>query len=312
MSLSARDLRPASVRTLSLAVALAAVVGVALAAAATPGRAAATRPHVTLFGDSVADAIEFTPDARDVLGYGIDLDLQLAPCRRLAQDSCPYNGSRPPTVIDLVRSIGSRIGPTVIVAVGYNDFEAAYPDNIENVLAAFRGAGVTKVLWVTLRAERHSYLTMNDAIRDAAARHPELTIVDWNLYSRSHPDWFQSDGLHLNPTGSVAMATLFHKALVAAGVAPERPIVAKLLVSVARLPDARVGATYNARLQARGGIKPYRWRSQQALPRGLHLLADGRIRGMPVRPGTFSILMQVSDAQSNAATRRVVLRVRGS
>ncbi len=44
-------------------------------------------------------------------------------------------------------------------------------------------------------------------------RHPTLTVVDWNLYSRSHPDWFQPDGLHLTDVGAIAMATLLHRSL---------------------------------------------------------------------------------------------------
>ena len=95
---------------------------------------------------------------------------------------------------------------------------------VETVLNALEKAGVDHVLWLTLRAERQSYLHMNDLVRAAAARHPELTVVDWNLYSRSHPDWFQPDGLHLTDAGAIAMATLVHRSLDDLGlVAPPRP-----------------------------------------------------------------------------------------
>ena len=118
---------------------------------------------------------------------------------------CPYQDTTAPTVLDLLGTLGPKLaGGTVIVAVGYNDFEQAYAGNIEEALTAMRNLGVKRVVWVTLRAERQSYLAMNDMIRAAAARHPEVTVADWNLYPRSHPDWFQPDGLHLGWQGARA------------------------------------------------------------------------------------------------------------
>ena len=35
---------------------------------------------------------------------------------------------------------------------------------------------------------------MNADIVAAAQKHPELEVIDWNVYSRSHPEWFQNDG----------------------------------------------------------------------------------------------------------------------
>ena len=96
------------------------------------------------------------------------------------------------------------------------------------------------MLWLTLRADRTSYLSMNDVIRAAATRHPELTVVDWNLFSRSHPDWFQDDGLHLDSVGALMMATLIHRSLDDLGLVAAPP-VAKLAITTKALPAARVG-----------------------------------------------------------------------
>ena len=86
--------------------------------------------------------------------------------------SCPYDGVRPPNVIERATALGIELGPVVVVIVGYNDYEANYAMNIEQALAVFRTAGVERVLWATLRASRQSYASMNDMIRDAARRHP--------------------------------------------------------------------------------------------------------------------------------------------
>jgi hypothetical protein len=118
-----------------------------------------------------------------------------------------------------VSSLGRSLGPDVVVAVGYNDYELLYPDDVRNVLKALRRAGVQHVLWLTLRASRHDYVSMNQTLRGIAGLDSYLTLVDWNTYSRSHPDWFDADGLHLTPAGGQAMATLVHSRLVAMGIA---------------------------------------------------------------------------------------------
>src|ERR671938_1296583 len=302
-----------------------ALAAVALATAAVTAFAVATRPaagtsrslqRVTLFGDSVADSIVEDSRAKQIVANGVDLDLEVAPCRRVGQDSCPYNGTRPPNVIDLAKRMGSSMGSTVIVAVGYNDFAQSYAQNIEDALAVFKQAGVKRVLWLTLRAAQHPYLSMNDDIVAAAAHHPEMVVVDWNLYSRSHPDWFQSDGIHLVGAGAQAMATLVHKTLVQLGVAPSpkgsrsKPGSA-VRVATSRLPAATVGKRYSAKLSATGGRRPYYWSFPRKPPKGLHLRPTGWIFGTPKgRAGRFTLPVRVRDVLGKTAQARLVLRVR--
>lgn len=295
------------------AVLVAAGVAAALAAA-TAGRAAPPQ-HVTLIGDSVADALPGDSSAIQILSDGIDLDLEVAPCRRVGQDSCPYQGVRPPNVIQLVQSMGSKLGPNVIVVVGYNDFEDQYAQNIEDALAAMKQAGVQRVIWATLRAASHPYLSMNDDILAAAARHPELTVVDWNLYSRSHPEWFQADGIHLLGPGADAMATLLHTTLVGLGIAAapvtQKPPAHPVRVATAALPVAVKGRKYAAKLKAVAGRPPYFWSFPRLPPKGLHLRPTGWVFGRPAgRPGTFVLEVRVADAAGGSAVRKLQLRVR--
>ena len=294
--------------TAARAFGLAAVVALAVLPAAAARRQAPPAPaHVTFIGDSIGDAIIQDPGAQRILGKGVDLDLEVAICRRVSRDSCPYNGVRPPNVVELTEKMGSRIGPTVVVEVGYNDPEDEYAEGIEDALQAFRKAGVKRVLWLTLRAARHPYVNMNADIAAAAARHPEMTIVDWNLYSRSHPDWFQDDGIHLSGVGPQAMAELSHKALVKLGVAP-RPV----RVATKKLPAAVRGKRYLVRLRAGGGRAPFTWTLRRGpLPSGLRLRPTGWIVGRPTsRAGSFAVGVRVADSAGSSATRRLVLRVR--
>ena len=272
------------------------------------GAQGATRgvQQVTLIGDSVAEAIGEYDPAVAIVDQGVDLELEISACRRVDGVSCPHDdGTRPPTVVQLTKQMGSRLGDNVVVSVGYNDPEDEYAPNVEAALQAFKAAGVKHVWWLTLRAARHPYINMNADLDAAAKAHPELTLVDWNVYSRSHPDWFQADGIHLLADGAVAMATLIHTRLVADGIAT-KPV----LVKTAALPAAHVHRPYAARLAATSGVAPYRWSLLTRAPKGFHLVADGRIRGRPlVRPGSYPLNVRVKDAAGSLATRRLVLRV---
>jgi len=285
---------------------LAALVALAalIAAAASPARSTGVQ-HVTLIGDSVADAIPGDYSASLIVKQGIDLDLEVAPCRRVEGEGCPIDGVRPPSAVQLIQSLGSKIGPTVVVAVGYNDFEDQYAGNIEDAIDAMTAAGVKRIFWLTLRAARHPYLSMNDDIAQAAAKHPQVTVVDWNVYSRSHPDWFQTDGLHLLGPGAEGMATLIHKTLLGAGVAakPAR-------ITTTALPVAHRGKAYKAMLAAIEGVTPYRWSLLERAPLGIHLEPNGAVVGTPrAKAGRYTFNVRVRDSIGSLATRRLTLRI---
>jgi hypothetical protein len=311
-------------RIARFAAAAAVVLGAAAVAAPVGGSHTAALPHVTIFGDSVSESLINYVPARRKFADGLDVDWEIEPCRRLAQESCPFNGVRPPTVLDVVQDKGSRLGSTVIVAVGYNDFEDTYAANIADVIAALRKAGVDRVLWLTLHAARHSYLNMNDDIALAAAKYPQMRVIDWNGYSRTHDDWFQDDGIHLQADGANAMATLIHTTLVQLGVIvpetttdPGKPPNPRgeagppLRVKTLRLPVAHKGHHYAVKLSASGGKAPYFWSLPARLPRGLTLRPTGWITGTPRgRLGIFALAIRVRDAGTKTATTKLGLRIR--
>jgi len=281
--------------------ACAAAVLLALPAGAHGG--ARDLQHVTLIGDSVATAIPGDPEALRVLRLGSDLDLEVAACRRLVDPSCPPG---PPSTVDVIKRLGPSVGPTVVIAVGYNDFEDHYADEINETLVALDAANVKHVFWLTMRAAHHPYINMNDEIGAAAASHPNMTVIDWNVYSRSHPEWFQADGIHLLGPGSEAMAGLIHDKLVAAGIA-----VGPVRVKTTLLPAAKRKHTYRSRLAAAGGLAPYTWSLAGHLPVGLHLRSTGVISGAPrgTRIGVFTLLVRVKDAIGQTTTRKLSLRL---
>lgn len=289
-----------------------ALVSLVFVVGAAGSSAAAVR--VTVFGDSAATAMAYDASAKRTLSRGIDLQLEVTPCRRLGDASCPYDGVRPPNVIDRATELGTQLGPVVVVAVGYNDYEANYTENIDDAMAVFRKAGVQHVLWATLRASRQSYANMNGMILAAAKKYPEISVLDWDGASRNEPDWLQPDGIHLTPSGAEGMAALIENALVQLGVAPKAPPPPPprraLSIASRTLPAARAGRTYAVRLRAVGGRAPYRWtRTAGSLAPGLRLAANGRLTGVPGKNGTFRLRVRVVDRAGTARARILSLRV---
>lgn len=169
--------------------------------------------HVTIFGDSSAAALNWDPPARAVLEKGNRVTLELQPCGRLTTPGCLVSNP-PPSVLSEVQTLGRRIGPTVIILVGYNDDPHVYASGIDSVLRAMRNHGVKQVLWLTLRTIPHpaQYGVTNSVIRGASHRWSFMTVVNWGAYSAPHPEWF-TDGIHFTGAGAVQFATYLHRTL---------------------------------------------------------------------------------------------------
>jgi hypothetical protein len=69
------------------------------------------------------------------------------------------------------------------------------------------------------------------------------------------------------------------------------------------LPDAIVGQSYNASLNANGGTTPYTWsQSGGILPDGLSVSSSGVITGVPTTPASSSLGIQVRDANGSVVS----------
>jgi hypothetical protein len=199
-----------------LAPALAVALCCAVAFAAPVG-AKAPLQHVTIFGDSVAAAFTWDPRARTVLTDGNRVTFDLSPCGRLTEPGCIT--PPPPSVFQKVELLGRRVGPTVVVLVGYNDDPHVYRAGIDKVLTAMQRRGVEHVVWLTLRAINGQYLLINQVIHGASARWRGLmTVLDWNSYSEGHASWFATDKVHLSALGGVELAIYIHRTLKRMGL----------------------------------------------------------------------------------------------
>jgi hypothetical protein len=275
--------------------------------------APATGPRVTMFGDSIADSLNYVPDARTILKDGIDLQLELTPCRKLVPIGCAYMGARPRSVLDIVKdSTLGQLGNIVVVAVGYNDPENNYETDMAQVVNALVDKGVGHVIWLTLREETDDYRRINRTIEAQAPRWPELRVADWEAASRGK-DWFNSDGLHLNADGAIGMAMLIRPfVLTACGSACES-LGAGAPRSVA-LPSVRgkpeVRSTVTCRHGTWSGQRPivfsYRWlRGTKVLT---HAVGSTRVLGGADRGRTIACRVWAGNASgASAATSKPVL-----
>jgi len=205
------DLRAA----LTLALAVTAVV-LACAASAPAQPSAPAKTRVTVIGDSITASFNYVVSAKRYLGKGLDLRSDALVCRRLVAASCSFQGTTPPTVLQVVGAQGHALGPVVVINVGYNDWAAVY--DVDRVMRALKSAGVEHVIWVTLReagSNASIYAQSNARIRSAGKRwRNRLVVADWNTYSRGK-QWFREDGLHLTSSGALGLARLLRPLVLA-------------------------------------------------------------------------------------------------
>jgi hypothetical protein len=217
------DLRPicnvSSVLSAAQAPFLRAGAAALLLLVVTHGASAAVAPRVTVITDSVGGMLQYPGGGGAVLGRGIDLDVQAKVCRRLVTTGCqPDVGNPPPSALDTVNVLGLQIGATVVIDVGYNDDPVPYGAGLDRTMSALAAAGVRHVVWVTLERTQPSWTEIDDAIRAAPTRWPQLAVADWATYSAGQP-WFV-DVAHLNVAGGLALARFLRPfVLRACGVA---------------------------------------------------------------------------------------------
>ena len=111
----------------------------------------------------------------------------------------------------------------VVIVDGYNDVPASFAADVELTLDTLRDDGVQHVLWVNLHEIRARVRAKNAVLAAAALHHPELRVLDWNAYSANHPEWYQTDYIHLVPAGGVAIAAWIHQAILDALAPPAAP-----------------------------------------------------------------------------------------
>ena len=188
--------------------------GLVAALLALTGSASAP-PRVTVLADSVGGVLYWDAAARERLGHGLDLRVEQESCRKLVEPGCPAAGvDAPESALAAVQRLGAGLGRIVVVNVGYNDTADGYAARLDQVMAALVSAGVQRVIWVTLSEREGVWAEINDQIRAAPARWPQLVVADWARVA-TVADWFADDA-HFTQLGAAAYAGFLRPFVLAA------------------------------------------------------------------------------------------------
>lgn len=153
-----------------------------------------TRPSsksaITAIGDSVMLGV--SPYLEKSLP-GIHIDAVIGRQMRQADDLVPALKAQ------------SRIdGGIIIIGLGTNG--AFSKKDLDSLLDPLDSA--KQILLVNTRVPRDWEQNVNDMLAKAAAQNPKVTLVDWYSASKDHPEYFRSDGVHLEPEGAAAYTSM--------------------------------------------------------------------------------------------------------
>jgi hypothetical protein len=296
---------------------LSAAAAVLIVAAAVPALfptdpgAASSTPRVSVISDSILTSVTWGDGtALAALSQGLDLQIDAGVCRRLNGESCEFNGTHVPTTLSVINGWRTQLGTIVVIVDGYNDLPDNFAGDVELTLDTLRDDQVQHVLWVNLHEIRAEYVAKDAVLIAATRRHPELRVLDWNSYAAGHPEWFQTDFIHLTAAGGSAIAPWIHQAIMDTLSPPPPPPGTPLVVSTRKMVG-RVGVRFDRRLRARGGTAPLHWQTTGSSLRraGIHLLASGELVGRPAHARTLAVPIEVTDARGSRARSVLTLTV---
>jgi hypothetical protein len=110
--------------------------------------------------------------------------------------------------VELFEARRGEIGEAVVICLGNNYIpgeRGSYASQIEEVMAVLWF--VPRVVWVTVAEVNPGRDEINDSIRAAAERWPNMRVADWAPVVAANPS-FASDGMHLTSEGRRALARL--------------------------------------------------------------------------------------------------------
>ena len=107
------------------------------------------------------------------------------------------------------------LGDVVVLDLGYNDMPdgAVFRERIDSMMQAL--TDVPRVVWLTQSVFQPARAAMNDELRAAADRYPNLDVVDWDAQVAAHPEFVYADGLHLTPPGRAVFAAAVQQRVAA-------------------------------------------------------------------------------------------------
>ena len=218
------DLRKRLLRPALWALTLAVGAGIWAAAAPLPraeGAESLEALRVTLEENrrvierQAAEATPVIEDPADVTLVGDSVLLSCLPALQERLPGCVVDAETSRQVWDVIPVLDAleadgRLRSTVVISLGTNGaFLREEGERIVERLGPDR-----QILWITSYGASLTWQDeTNDMIRDIAAAHENVRVVDWAAAAPGHEDWFYVDGIHPEPPGQRAYADLIADAL---------------------------------------------------------------------------------------------------
>lgn len=166
-----------------------------------------------MFEDAEEDWPEATPpdthtDPATVTCVGDSVMLGALPALQQTMPGCVVDAKESRQVAEVIGILQNleaqgKLGSVVVIALGTNGpFAQSFGQSVIDYLGPDR-----QIYWVTaygstLRWQEES----NSVIRAIAEANENVTIIDWAGVGPSHPEWFYSDGIHLQQAGQMGYA----------------------------------------------------------------------------------------------------------
>lgn len=104
--------------------------------------------------------------------------------------------------VDVLRELGGRLAPVVVVSLGTNDTdgtEAGFRELVEEAVAI---VGPDRCLvWATVARGGQERSGFNEVLRDAASAHGNVRLVEWASLVAENPELLAVDLVHGTPDG---------------------------------------------------------------------------------------------------------------
>lgn len=103
-----------------------------------------------------------------------------------------------------------KMGDNVIVMLGTNgSFQESELEKLISIIGEDR-----QIYLVTVNVPKSWQTDVNSKLFEAAKKHKNVHIVDWQSYSANHPEWFYDDKIHTNEEGAQQLTKLLVETII--------------------------------------------------------------------------------------------------
>jgi peptidoglycan/LPS O-acetylase OafA/YrhL len=115
-------------------------------------------------------------------------------------------GRQASAVVDLLEQLKASGEKPEVVVIHIGNNGTLREQQFEAMVKLLKN--VPNVVFVNTKVPRRWQDPNNAVLTAGARRHSRILLVDWLSYSQGHPEWFRTDGYHLQPDGAEAYAGL--------------------------------------------------------------------------------------------------------